>query len=68
MPCPAFGPFTGIKGLQFYHDNDDDPYITLKEVRSITLVPMHLINMQTPRTTMNSSGRKTKSCQQTTCS
>jgi hypothetical protein len=68
MPCPAFGPFTGIKGLQFYRDNDDDPYITLKEVRSIAHVPMHLINMQTPRTTKNSSARKTKSCQQITCS
>ena len=26
------GPFTSIKGLTFYRDNADDPYITLKEV------------------------------------
>ncbi|KAN0132854.1 hypothetical protein V8E53_009219, partial [Lactarius tabidus] len=31
-PASTFGPFTGIKGLQFYRDDDDDdPYITLKE-------------------------------------
>jgi periodic tryptophan protein 1 len=30
-PASTFGPFTGIKGLQFHRDNDDDPYITLKE-------------------------------------
>jgi hypothetical protein len=35
MPCPAFGPFINIKGLQFYHNNDDDPYVTLKEVRRV---------------------------------
>ncbi|KAH9047374.1 WD40-repeat-containing domain protein [Lactarius hengduanensis] len=30
-PASTFGPFTSIKGLQFHRDNDDDPYITLKE-------------------------------------
>ncbi|KAH9972895.1 WD40-repeat-containing domain protein [Lactifluus volemus] len=30
-PASTFGPFTNIKGLQFYHNNDDDPYVTLKE-------------------------------------
>ncbi|KAI0303674.1 WD40-repeat-containing domain protein [Multifurca ochricompacta] len=30
-PASTLGPFTNIKGLQFYRDNDDDPYITLKE-------------------------------------
>jgi periodic tryptophan protein 1 len=30
----ATGPFSNIKGLQFYRDNNEDPYITLKEVRS----------------------------------
>lgn len=28
----GIGPFTDIKGLTFYRDNADDPYITLKEV------------------------------------
>ncbi|KAG1905067.1 uncharacterized protein F5891DRAFT_1275417 [Suillus fuscotomentosus] len=28
------GPFSNIKGLIFYRDNQDDPYITLKDVRT----------------------------------
>ncbi len=28
----AMGAFSNIKGLTFYRDNNDDPYITLKEV------------------------------------
>lgn len=28
------GPFSTIKGLTYYRDNNDDPYITLKEVRA----------------------------------
>ncbi|KAI0046584.1 transducin family protein/WD-40 repeat family protein [Auriscalpium vulgare] len=27
----ALGPFSNIKGLQYYRDNNEDPYITLKE-------------------------------------
>ena len=27
------GPFSNIKGLTYYRNNDEDPYITLKEVR-----------------------------------
>lgn len=27
----GFGPFSNIKGLTFYRDNTDDPYITVKE-------------------------------------
>jgi hypothetical protein len=27
------GLFSNIKGLTYYKDNDDDPYITLKDVR-----------------------------------
>lgn len=27
------GLFSNIKGLTYYKDNEDDPYITLKEVR-----------------------------------
>lgn len=46
-PASTFGPFTGIKGLQFYRDNDDDPYVTLKEVRGTAHVPRRLIDMQT---------------------
>ncbi|KAH9960938.1 WD40-repeat-containing domain protein [Russula dissimulans] len=30
-PASTLGPFTNIKGLQFYRDNDDDPYITFNE-------------------------------------
>lgn len=28
----ASGPFSNIKGLTYYRDNEDDPFITLKEV------------------------------------
>ncbi|OCH83962.1 transducin family protein/WD-40 repeat family protein [Obba rivulosa] len=28
---PAMGPFSNIKGLTYYRNNDEDPYITLKE-------------------------------------
>ena len=28
----AMGPFSNIKGLTYYRNNDEDPYITLKEV------------------------------------
>ncbi len=30
----AMGAFSNIKGLSFYRDNNDDPYITLKDVRA----------------------------------
>lgn len=29
------GPFTNIKGLTYYRNNEEDPYITLKDVSSI---------------------------------
>ena len=32
------GPFTNIKGLTYYRNNEEDPYITLKDV-SLTIVP-----------------------------
>ena len=28
---PGMGPFSNIKGLTYYRNNDEDPYITLKE-------------------------------------
>ncbi|PSR74035.1 hypothetical protein PHLCEN_2v10174 [Hermanssonia centrifuga] len=28
---PAMGPFSNIKGLTYYRNNDEDPYITMKE-------------------------------------
>jgi periodic tryptophan protein 1 len=46
MSCPALGPFTNLKGLQFYRDDDDDPYVTLKEVRAAVHIAMYLINMR----------------------
>ena len=32
MDPPAIGPFSNIKGLTYYRDNEEDPYITLKDV------------------------------------
>lgn len=29
----AAGPFSNIKGLTYYRNNDEDPYITMKDVR-----------------------------------
>lgn len=29
------GTFSTIKGLTYYRDNNDDPYITLKEVKAL---------------------------------
>ena len=28
----AAGPFSNIKGLTYYKDDEEDPYVTLKEV------------------------------------
>ena len=35
------GPFTNIKGLQYYQNNDADPYITIKEVNSMIISPSY---------------------------
>ena len=32
MSFAGVGPFSNIKGLTFYKDNEEDPYITLKDV------------------------------------
>lgn len=32
------GAFANIKGLTYYRDNEEDPYITLKEVRVLLLM------------------------------
>jgi hypothetical protein len=41
----AVGPFSNIKGLTYYRDNEEDPYITLKEVRTyIGAVPSGFLN------------------------
>jgi hypothetical protein len=34
------GPFTNIKGLTYYRNNEEDPYITLKDVSS-TIAPSY---------------------------
>ena len=31
------GLFSNIKGLTYYRDNEDDPYITLKDVRRLEI-------------------------------
>lgn len=60
----AMGAFANIKGLSFYRDSNEDPYITLKEV-SIWLTkrdfPTHL-----RRTMPKPSVRSWPCCQQTT--
>lgn len=33
----AMGPFSNIKGLTYYRNNDEDPYITLKEASIISV-------------------------------
>jgi hypothetical protein len=66
MSCPDLGLFTNLKGLQLYRDDDDGPYVTLKEVRDIVHIAIHLMNMQTFKRTTNLNARKMKSCQQTT--
>jgi hypothetical protein len=41
------GPFTSIKGLTFYRDNADDPYITLKEVGPLLEINVRLLAYST---------------------
>lgn len=42
----ALGPFSSIKGLTYYRNNEEDPYITLKEVGGRPLQCMlHLDNL-----------------------
>lgn len=38
------GPFSNIKGLTYYRDNKEDPYITLKEVRPLHPHSIQFIN------------------------
>lgn len=41
------GPFSNIKGLTYYRDNEEDPYITLKEVFDcLNLIPSQFIHMR----------------------
>lgn len=37
----AMGPFSNIKGLTYYRNNDEDPYITLKEDVSLSLAYLY---------------------------
>ena len=53
----ASGPFSNIKGLTYYKNNDEDPYITLKEVRRLfALDPCYPVNQR--YRTMKSSNVK----------
>lgn len=36
------GPFANIKGMTYYRNNEEDPYITLKDV-SLAIEPQHPI-------------------------
>ena len=42
------GAFSNVKGLSFYKDNNDDPYITMKEVLTSSCVLGMALKM--PRT------------------
>jgi len=63
------GPFTNIKGLTYYRNNEEDPYITLKDVSSI-VVPQdpptltHFVAIRTMRTRTNE--KSSRFCPQTT--
>lgn len=60
MDCRSFefvdcgaenGLFSNIKGLTYYKDNDDDPYITLKDVRRAAIRHYLSIHLGLDRTT-----------------
>ena len=62
---PALGPFSNIKGLTYYRDNNEDPYITLKEVCRLTSVLMRVYETS-HRMTKRMSAKNSRCSQQTT--
>lgn len=59
----ANGLFSNIKGLTYYKDNEDDPYITLKDVRCLAIRHFDFsIHLRLDRTTQKNA----KSCKYTT--
>jgi len=61
------GPFSNIKGLTYYRDNKEDPYITLKEVSSPT-PPHHPLTNRPHRTKPTTNAKSSRSSLQTTSS
>lgn len=59
------GLFSNIKGLTYYKDNAEDPYITLKDVRYLTPVPDASYSQVSSRKMMTRE-KSSKSTQQTT--
>jgi len=45
------GLFSNVKGLTYYRDNEDDPYITLKDVRRPAIRHYFSIHFGLDRTT-----------------